>query len=328
MAFWKISRGNVLRFLCFCLVIGTLSPSGWLVESPGVSARSAAAQVSACTTSQIKISEVEADPVGSEPGAEWFELFNTGSECEMSGWTITDNGSSDNLFSGMGGSNVVRIATGGHIIFAGESADFLTDHPGFSGALVDVPSTAIGNGLANAADFLRLRDGSSNDVDCVAWGSPAGNPCGFMVTAAAGDTRTLQRTPTDGTDTDSATDWTNANTETLSGTPTAVLLASFTVHSVKDRVLIQWETVSELDIVGFNILRSTVRDGSYSRINDTMIPAQMSGGLLGAKYGYADRNVTPGAIYHYILEVVNAGGSVETFGPVAVRVRGSRVEIQ
>jgi hypothetical protein len=297
-----------------------------LIENPKASARSAAVQPPACTTTQIKISEVEADPPF-DPDAdnEWFELFNTGSECEMSGWTVTDNGATDNLFAGSGGSNVVRIATGGHIIVAASSVDFLTNHSGFAGALIQIGDTVgtvdIGNGLANASDQLLLEDSSDTDVDCVKWGATGANNCGFNVVAAAGTNATLQRTPTDGTDTNTAADWTSA-TESPSGTPTAVFLASLTARSVKTHIIIRWETVSEFDVVGFNVLRSTNPVGPYAQINPTLIPAQNSGGVSGASYRYADADVVSGTTYYYLLETVNPDGNSQQFGPLTVQHRG------
>ncbi|RMG55044.1 MAG: lamin tail domain-containing protein [Acidobacteria bacterium] len=325
MRLMKMKPQGILRLFYLCFALESLSPVGMLGRGYTARTRAVMVQVPACTTSQIKISEVEADPVqsGTDAAFEWFELFNTGSECEMNGWTITDNTSSDNLFSGKNGSNAVRIATLGHIIVAANKSNFLANHPGFSGAVIEVSDGNIGNGLNNSGDFLELKDGSDASVDCVRWGNPPANPCGFSVTPPSGNSnKTLQRTPTDGTDTDTAGDWTSANVESPSGSPTAVILSSFTARSAKTRVLIEWETVSEFDLVGFNLLRSDSPDGPFVHINPTLIPAQASGSITGAHYQYADADVVSGTMYYYVLEGVNFDTSTEQWGPVSIQFRG------
>jgi hypothetical protein len=323
-----------LRIAVFCLIAGSLSPWTGLLAGSKANARSLAAQVPACTTTQIKISEVEADTTkpGNDKDLEWFELYNTGSQCEMNGWTITSSGASNiPLFTSSGGSNVVRIETMGHIIFATNKTNFLADHPGFVGAVSDIGQFGTG-GLNDMKDFLRLRTGSASDVDCVTWGSPASNPCGFNAVAPSADTTaTLQRhchagcpgcTVPDGCDTNTATDWTSL-TQTPSGTPTAVLLTGLTARSLKARILIQWQTVSESEIVGYNLLRSTSPDGPYDQINPTLITAQDSGAITGASYQYLDANISIGTTYYYLLEVLNFDASSQRFGPIIVAFHGS-----
>lgn len=312
----KRLRRTVVRFLCVYLAIGTLVALDWLAKGMEANARSISQFPPAeCTTTQIKISEVEADPpkTGTDTTDEWFELYNTGSACTMTQWTITDNEETDTL-------PTLAIASGGHVVVAA-TTNFDTNHPSFSGARVFISDGGIGGNLSNTADFIRLRDKNDADVDCVAWGNPADNPCGFSTGATPQDNtiQTKQRTPTDGTDTDTAGDWKNAD-ETPSGTPTVVQLASFTAHSSMDHVLLRWETVSESDIVGFNVLRSTVEEGPYIRLNETLIPSQAFGGLGEASYVYADQDVIAGVVYYYLLEVVNADGSKDTLGPIQVAV--------
>lgn len=329
MSFQRMDRRRRWKILGFCLVVGSLAPWNCSVEKLNAGARPAAAQSPLpCTVLQIKISEVEADPVqsGTDTAFEWIELFNTLLECEMSGWTVTDGEDTDPLFTGMGGSNVVRIATMGHVIIAANRTNFLAHHPGFTGALIQIGDMSIGNGFNNDDDFLLLKDSSNTSVDCVAWGSDADNPCGFSVTPPTNNNnRTLQRNPTDGTDTDSASDWTNTSTETPSGIPTSVSLVSFTARSAKTRIIMRWETASEFDVVGFNVLRSINSVGPYVQINPTLIPAQNSGGVSGASYRYVDAEVVSGTTYHYLLETVSPDGRSQRFGPLVVQHRGSDV---
>jgi hypothetical protein len=112
----------------------------------------------------ILISEVEADPAGTDTGTEWFELVNiSGSPQTLTGWSVMDNTSSDTI-------PTVTIPAGGYVVVADNSATFLANHPGFTGTVVNLGST-IGNGLANAGDVLTLRDNTVTPVDCVSWGT-------------------------------------------------------------------------------------------------------------------------------------------------------------
>jgi hypothetical protein len=103
--------------------------------------------------------------------------------------------------------------------------------------------------------------------------------------------------------------------------PTAVALAGFTAESGKDGLFIFWETVSEFDVAGYNLLRSASPDGPYTRINPAFMPAQAGGSLMGASYRYADPDVRSGATYYYVLEIIKLDGRSEQYGPISARFR-------
>ena len=153
----------------------------------------------------ILISEVEADPTqgGTDTAFEWFELVNvSGSSQTLTGWTITDNGGTDTI-------PTVTLTSGQHIIVAANSANFLANHPGFAGTVIQITDGSIGNGLANGGDVLTLNDNTATAIDCVSWGTntscfnpsvPEPNP--------ANSTLTIQRKST--VDHDTNEDWVSA----------------------------------------------------------------------------------------------------------------------
>jgi hypothetical protein len=111
--------------------------------------------------------------------------------------------------------------------------------------------------------------------------------------------------------------------------PTAVLLASFTAQADKGQVQILWDTVSEIDVAGFNILRSDGENQPYVQLNSSLIPALAFGSPIGARYSFTDATVTRLGWYLYVLEVVLLDGSRVVFGPISVvmkRLRGHIVE--
>ncbi len=106
---------------------------------------------------------------------------------------------------------------------------------------------------------------------------------------------------------------------TPTGTPTAITLAYFHAKAGKDgSVTLTWETVTEVDNAGFNLCRSKSKDGHYTKVNNTTIPAQ-GNAVSGASYSYVDE---PGiGTFYYKLEDVDYYGVSTLHGPEKVRVK-------
>ena len=95
-----------------------------------------------------------------------------------------------------------------------------------------------------------------------------------------------------------------------------VELQSFAANLADDNtVTLNWQTASESDNSGFNILRSNSRNGIYERINDEKILTQRSG-----QYSFDDKNVEASTRYFYKLEDVDLQGNVTLHGPVEITV--------
>lgn len=96
-------------------------------------------------------------------------------------------------------------------------------------------------------------------------------------------------------------------------------LGNFTATPVQNSILLNWETFSEVDSVGFNLWRATVLDESkcqgknvedYSavtKLTAQLIPA-LGGLFQGASYAYQDRTVNPQTTYCYGLEEIDRQG--------------------
>jgi hypothetical protein len=100
--------------------------------------------------------------------------------------------------------------------------------------------------------------------------------------------------------------------------PTAVTLASFTAAATHDAIVLEWETASELDNLGFNLYRQAA-DGELLRLNAALIFSENAGGLVGAAYSWLDEvsesgSAQPGV---YWLEAVDAQGRTTRYGPVS-----------
>ena len=107
--------------------------------------------------------------------------------------------------------------------------------------------------------------------------------------------------------------------------PTAVQVASLSAQAQGDGVLVTWQTASELDVLGFNVLRSETPDGDFVAVNEELIFAARSGSDGGTAYAYFDEHVVAGRTYHYTLEIVKLDGQVKRYGLAEATVAGWRL---
>ena len=87
----------------------------------------------------------------------------------------------------------------------------------------------------------------------------------------------------------------------------AVELVAFDAVVEDAAVVLSWETASEIDNEGFNVLRGTDPYGDLVAVNDRLIPAE-GGPAFGSVYGFVDTTVEEGIVYYYVLEDVATSG--------------------
>ena len=75
--------------------------------------------------------------------------------------------------------------------------------------------------------------------------------------------------------------------------PLAVTLASFDAQGQADRVVVTWETVSEIDNAGFNLYRGLQPTAATEALLAN-VPSQAPGSTQGAAYSYDDAAVEAG----------------------------------
>lgn len=103
--------------------------------------------------------------------------------------------------------------------------------------------------------------------------------------------------------------------------PTATNVTNFRGEAAQaGHARLDWETGSEIDLVGFNMWRSPGLNGEFKKRNASLIPAQNPGGLPGSAYTYTDAKLETKIEYAYKLEAVNKDGGSEWFGPITVRL--------
>jgi len=105
----------------------------------------------------------------------------------------------------------------------------------------------------------------------------------------------------------SITDGMSYTIGSISDNALPVQLSVFTATNTMNGVLISWRTESELDNIGFNLYRSDIEGGKYTKINTKLIQGAGTDGNLN-DYLFTDDNVVFGKTYFYYLENVDAAG--------------------
>ncbi|MDO9085206.1 MAG: hypothetical protein Q7U53_03260 [Anaerolineaceae bacterium] len=95
----------------------------------------------------------------------------------------------------------------------------------------------------------------------------------------------------------------------------AVTLVSFDAFPGSQQVVLEWETASETDMLGFYVTRSNQQNGNYSRVSNFIFTQGTP--VSGLIYQYVDTNLTNGQTYYYKLEAVDNNYDSEFFGPVS-----------
>jgi hypothetical protein len=104
--------------------------------------------------------------------------------------------------------------------------------------------------------------------------------------------------------------------------PTAVKLLSFEARARQNAIVLKWETASEIDNLGFSVYRAEAAEGTYTKLNKSLIPSQVPpGSPVGATYTFRDRTAQPGIKYFYKLEAVDIYGHSTFHGPVDALMR-------
>ena len=112
--------------------------------------------------------------------------------------------------------------------------------------------------------------------------------------------------------------------------PTAVDLAYFTAtpQAWTGTIQLDWETLTEIDNLGFNLYRAESLTGRQIKLNASLIPSQGPGSPTGYIYSFTDRAVRAGRTYYYWLEAVDVYGTTSRYGPesatIVLQVGGSR----
>ena len=96
-------------------------------------------------------------------------------------------------------------------------------------------------------------------------------------------------------------------------------ISAFYAYADNGQVIIEWETVSENNIIGFHIKRQNPTTGNYKRISKKLLPSFL-GTSQGGTYRFVDIKAKPGRTYAYKLVAVSTTGTRKVYGPYTIAV--------
>ncbi len=91
--------------------------------------------------------------------------------------------------------------------------------------------------------------------------------------------------------------------------PLSIDLDYFTATVQGNNVLLEWVTMSETTLLGFNLYRAPSPNGPWSVLNSAVIPAQSPGSTAGNLYTWSDNGLADG-VYWYRLDGVETTGTL------------------
>lgn len=102
--------------------------------------------------------------------------------------------------------------------------------------------------------------------------------------------------------------------------PTAVTLAELSAHQSGDHIEVAWETLAEINSLGFDIWRGLSASAPSERLNQELIPSQGPGSSQGFSYTWQDHSALPTTPYYYWLDAVDLSGAATRHGPVTALI--------
>ncbi|MFV1884104.1 MAG: lamin tail domain-containing protein [Balneola sp.] len=265
-------------------------------------------------TGTILFSEIFYDTPGTDSNEEWIELYNGGSTTlDLGGYTITDNNGTGSSYTFPSGSNILP---GSYFTVAVNQSGFLAIY-GFDADLYgSIPA------LNNGGDALILTDGSSQEVDAVAWegGASSGVPTGWGAGPTAATGESIFRNPVT-LDTDSGTDWAvatnNGDPQTQASAPIVdyVLFSEIFydtpgTDSEEEWIELYNPTGSQIDLVGYSIVDNNGTGATYTFPTGSLIDAGGYFTVAKAAVGFQALYNADASQYGNIPDLNNTGDAL------------------
>jgi len=119
-------------------------------------------------------------------------------------------------------------------------------------------------------------------------------------------------------------------TNIISDQPLPVELSTFTLSAGDRYVDLKWTTESEIDNLGFAVLRSSKKDGEYTELASYEYFDELKGAGNTSKenrYHFRDETVFNGVVYWYKLCDVDVNGIKTEHGPLKAMPRADIIEV-
>ncbi|MCB0017227.1 MAG: hypothetical protein KDE09_05505 [Anaerolineales bacterium] len=106
-----------------------------------------------------------------------------------------------------------------------------------------------------------------------------------------------------------------------SGILSLLLLSLLVACGGETELTINWTVENEIDVVGYNLLRSDAPDGEFVQVNEAIIPP-LADPFIGGEHEFVDRvGIRRGETYYYLLETIDRVGNASQEGPFPIEAR-------
>jgi hypothetical protein len=102
------------------------------------------------------------------------------------------------------------------------------------------------------------------------------------------------------------------------GYPFEIVSVDAVTNGVGPGVVISWETLSEQELIGFNVLRAREAGGQTVTVNNLWVPA-LGNENDATGYFFLDPTAKAGVAYLYRIQGITSQGMTSTSRPVSVR---------
>jgi len=260
------------------------------------------------------INEVLYDPDGVDTGKEWVEIYNpTDTPIDMDGWDLDPSDQSYYTFK-----SFILLAK-----------SYVVVHINATGTDTQSDLYAGKGNMSNTSGVFALFDSTSHSsstlVDYFEYG--AGGQTNESKAVSAGiwtagdsvpDVEEGHSIEYDGSG-DSSSDYFDQSHPTPGGDNSlSVSLSSFTAASQGNGIILTWTTESEVNTLGFRVLRSVTARDDFVPVSDLIQGAGNS--TVAHQYKFIDQDVQPDVTYYYRLKNIDFNGNSEIHGIVSASV--------
>lgn len=110
----------------------------------------------------------------------------------------------------------------------------------------------------------------------------------------------------------------------MNQSPTAIEFGTVSATVNADNsVTVNWETLNETTLMGFNVQRGTKVNGDFVKLNADMIPALSLGSSNGNRYEYTDTGLDAKGTYFYRIQMTRADATTFESEAVSVKVKAN-----
>jgi len=109
----------------------------------------------------------------------------------------------------------------------------------------------------------------------------------------------------------------------VSSVPTLATVSSIDAYATSETVIVEWQTSSEINTLGYYLLRLNETSGQFERVNDKLLPAMISHNH-GGIYRLPDSNASVGKPSTYIIQEIELRGKSRKSGPFTVTPADSK----